>query len=363
MYSSLSFEQGLSDLSQGLIRTPLAPYETFRDDPLRVLRCIRFAGRFGFDMVPELSEAAKDATIKDALINKISRERIGAEIDKMLSGPSPFLSLQLIHQYGLYPTVFTSPSGVPLSQPPEDAAQAVSAVGAVQWLLREDTTTTTTTPSLRTTANKEERRTFYLAAALLPYLSVMSEIKNRPIHAVQLVLRDSLKSPNHDVNTVSTLFRGVPLFQQAVHSLDQQHTISRSELGLLIRDIGALWQPCLKLALVQDLLQQPVAWAIPDTLDTHLEVVSELLARYKRLLDQAYKYDIQDAHTLRPMIDVSGRQERKERERGGTRTVSYVIYVGQEDDTAAWTEAWTSGAAVIKGDDGLAIRTPRRNRG
>jgi tRNA nucleotidyltransferase (CCA-adding enzyme) len=260
-------------------------------------------------MVPELSEAAKDATIKDALINKISRERIGTEIDKMLSGPSPFLSLQLIHQYGLYPTVFTSPSGVPLSQPPEDAAQAVSAMGAVQWLLRE----TTTTPSpLRTTANKEERRTLYLAAALLPYLSVMSEIKNRPIHAVQLVLRDSLKSPNHDVNTVSTLFRGVPLFQQAVHSLDQQHAISRSELGLLIRDIGALWQPCLKLALVQDLLQQSVAWANPDTLDTHLDVVSGLLARYERLLDQAYKYGIQDAHTWRPMIDVSGysRQEK-----------------------------------------------------
>jgi tRNA nucleotidyltransferase (CCA-adding enzyme) len=255
-------------------------------------------------MVPELSEAAKDATIKDALINKISRERIGTEVDKMLSGPSPFLSLQLIHQYGLYPTVFTSPSGVPLSQPPEDASQAVSAVGAVQWLLRE-----TTDSSLRTTANKEERRNLYLAAALLPYLSVMSEVKNRPIHAVQLVLRDSLKAPNHDVNTVSTLFRGVPLFQQAVHRLDQQHTISRSELGLLIRDIGALWQPCLKLALVQDLLQQPVAWALPDTLDTHLDAVSGLLASYERLLEQAYHYDIQEAHTWRPMIDVSLREK------------------------------------------------------
>jgi hypothetical protein len=47
----------------------------------------------------------------------------------------------------------------------------------------------------------------------------------------------------------------------------------------------------------------------------------------------------------------------------GLKTVSYVINVGEEDDTAAWTEAWTCSAAVIEGDDGLAIGTSRRNRG
>ena len=46
---------------------------TFLDDPLRVLRCLRFATRFGFDIVPELSDAAKDTVVKEALISKISR--------------------------------------------------------------------------------------------------------------------------------------------------------------------------------------------------------------------------------------------------------------------------------------------------
>ena len=56
--------QGLDDLRMGVIRTPMPPMETFKDDPLRVLRCIRFASRFGFDIVPQLKSAVKDTTIQ-----------------------------------------------------------------------------------------------------------------------------------------------------------------------------------------------------------------------------------------------------------------------------------------------------------
>ena len=56
--------QGLEDLKAGIIRTPLAPRQTFLDDPLRVIRCVRFASRFGFEMVPELVESASDPEIQ-----------------------------------------------------------------------------------------------------------------------------------------------------------------------------------------------------------------------------------------------------------------------------------------------------------
>ena len=51
-------------MKNGLIRTPLPPNETFKDDPLRVLRCIRFASRFGFELADELKEAAQDPNIQ-----------------------------------------------------------------------------------------------------------------------------------------------------------------------------------------------------------------------------------------------------------------------------------------------------------
>ena len=55
---SIAFRQGLDDLRNGIIRTPISPMETFQDDPLRVIRSIRFTSRFGFDFVPELKDAA-----------------------------------------------------------------------------------------------------------------------------------------------------------------------------------------------------------------------------------------------------------------------------------------------------------------
>ena len=56
--------QGLDDLRHGVIRTPLPPRETFLDDPLRVIRTVRFASRFGFQMVQELKDAARDPVIQ-----------------------------------------------------------------------------------------------------------------------------------------------------------------------------------------------------------------------------------------------------------------------------------------------------------
>ncbi|EGG02503.1 uncharacterized protein MELLADRAFT_28635, partial [Melampsora larici-populina 98AG31] len=70
-------ELGLEDLKNGLIRTPLPALETFQDDPLRLLRCIRFSSRFGFRLDDQIIQAAQSDQITMALQEKISRERIG----------------------------------------------------------------------------------------------------------------------------------------------------------------------------------------------------------------------------------------------------------------------------------------------
>ena len=79
---------GLQDMRHKIIRTPLSPYQTFKDDPLRVLRCIRFASRLGYRIDPQAEESMSDQRIRDALRLKIKRERIGVEVIKMLRGLS-----------------------------------------------------------------------------------------------------------------------------------------------------------------------------------------------------------------------------------------------------------------------------------
>src|SRR5258707_12345941 len=56
--------QGLNNLKKGIIRPPLPPKQTFLDDPLRIIRCVRFASRFGFELVSELQESARDGEIQ-----------------------------------------------------------------------------------------------------------------------------------------------------------------------------------------------------------------------------------------------------------------------------------------------------------
>lgn len=79
-------DRGLDDMKKKIIRCPMEPYQTFKDDPLRVLRLIRFASRLGYQIDPETEAAMQVEDIGDALKLKISKERVGTELEKMLRG-------------------------------------------------------------------------------------------------------------------------------------------------------------------------------------------------------------------------------------------------------------------------------------
>jgi len=75
---------GFRDLQDGVIDTPLAPVTTFKDDPLRVLRAIRFTARLGFKFSDRLYEAATNREVQQALLRKVSAERVGHEIESIV---------------------------------------------------------------------------------------------------------------------------------------------------------------------------------------------------------------------------------------------------------------------------------------
>jgi putative nucleotidyltransferase with HDIG domain len=90
--------EGLLHLEQKLIKTPLEPGKTFSDDPLRMLRAIRFVAQLGFHIEDETLEAISE--YRDRL-KIVSKERITDEINKMLMCPQPSRAFKLLLHTGL----------------------------------------------------------------------------------------------------------------------------------------------------------------------------------------------------------------------------------------------------------------------
>lgn len=94
---------GIKDIEDRLIRTPLDPDITFSDDPLRMIRAIRFATQLGFDIEP--TSLASIKRIKDR-ISIVSIERIIDEVNKMMLASKPSVGFLLLDQTGLLDIIF-----------------------------------------------------------------------------------------------------------------------------------------------------------------------------------------------------------------------------------------------------------------
>lgn len=94
---------GMRDLRLKRIHTPLEPLTTFSDDPLRMLRAIRFASQLDFLIDPE----TYSAIVEDAeRIRIVSQERITEEINKIILSPKPSVGFDLLYKSGLLQIIF-----------------------------------------------------------------------------------------------------------------------------------------------------------------------------------------------------------------------------------------------------------------
>lgn len=94
---------GIDDLRRGLIRTPLDPDVTFSDDPLRMMRAIRFATQLEFEIVDETFNAIRRNARR---IEIISKERVADELMKIMRSPQPSRGWQLLFRSGLLKIIF-----------------------------------------------------------------------------------------------------------------------------------------------------------------------------------------------------------------------------------------------------------------
>ena len=110
---------GIADLEDGIIATPLDPEVTFSDDPLRMMRCIRFATQLNFQIEEDTFEALSRMADR---IKIVSGERIEVELNKIMMAPHPSIGLELLQRSGLLQLILPEVSALDIVEKREGRA-------------------------------------------------------------------------------------------------------------------------------------------------------------------------------------------------------------------------------------------------
>eukprot|EP00193_Tetraselmis_chui_P001735 CAMPEP_0177751190 /NCGR_PEP_ID=MMETSP0491_2-20121128/238_1 /TAXON_ID=63592 /ORGANISM="Tetraselmis chuii, Strain PLY429" /LENGTH=476 /DNA_ID=CAMNT_0019266279 /DNA_START=316 /DNA_END=1742 /DNA_ORIENTATION=+ len=296
--------KGLQDLRAGILRTPLDPFVTFKDDPLRVLRAVRFAARFNFELEASLVAAASDAEVREQLVHKVSKERVGTEFDGMVNGPDPVGAMNLVYQLRLFPAVFLPPPAFVHILGEDFGKPCIATMAAASSVLHQ-------LPD-KALLDGEAKRLCLLAALLLPLREIDvtqsggKAAKQAKTMAAYLI-RESLKRRVKDGDVVDALHKDAVTFLEVWRELKGSGDSPelRTKLGQSIRRLKDMWPAA---AVIAPILQAQVAaplgvesaWEPATAARTD---VTDSAACCCELIDAVHAFKLEKAHELKPMMD------------------------------------------------------------
>ncbi|KAJ8752341.1 hypothetical protein K2173_003977 [Erythroxylum novogranatense] len=272
--------RGIADLKSGKIVTPLPPKATFLDDPLRVLRAIRFGARFGFTLDEELKAAAASDEVKNALGAKVSKERIGTEIDLTISGNQPVKAMRYVCDLTLFWTVFTLHPKAESEVSDECPRLCVAYLDATWSLIQV----------IRCTAfSNEQRRLAFYTALFLPFRDITyKDEKGKQIPVVSFIFKSSLKQKSSDLETVVKIHGSLGKFLTLLPLLASNNNTQPNEVdwemenvdvpntskirvltGFLLREIKDFWRVAL---LISTILYPPDIDSTSEFLDNQFQL-------------------------------------------------------------------------------------------
>lgn len=291
-------ERGLSDLQDRILRTPLQPVQTFKDDPLRVLRLIRFASRLSFTIDPEAERAMQNPDIKTALKQKISRERVGVEVEKMLYGERPFEALDLIERLGLGDAIFELPE---LGEDKREEVRDVyfrKGIETVKWLFGgfEDSEGYKAVRGLA--ATKRDEYIMWVFAAAMPWIKVSIPDKRKGKISVGVVAaRDGLKMSNKDFESLERMASAI---NGVKYTIPNVSGLPRSALGGYLRKLGSEWRIQVLASLLVELIEARVEGSEPGGRRD-----LEIIAGYESFLKKIYDEDLGEVWDLKYLLTAS----------------------------------------------------------
>ena len=286
---------GVNDLTQGIIRTPLEPLQTFLDDPLRVLRIIRFATRYNFKILEEIDAAIQDPKIKESLATKVTYERIGRETDLMLGGVNPSGAIEYFYKYKIFSHILKFPESCEELQDENKVNDLTFVSVRICQILHKIF-------DKSSNQNINQLGVFY-CGILLPFKDYDFTIikKNKKTHtdkAYNYVMIESLKQPNKLKDFVHTCFSN--LDELIYHANSTEFDIIK--VGTLVRNIGESLTEAFMLAMAKQHFDEHLV----DGSEINNENIEYYSAKYSEFYNTIKEHKLHEAYKLKPLLNGKG---------------------------------------------------------
>ncbi|KAM3544941.1 hypothetical protein ARSEF1564_002112 [Beauveria bassiana] len=345
--------RGLQDLDAKIMRTPLDPMQTFMDDPLRVLRLIRVGSKLGFSIDPEAASCMRSTQIRRALDTIITRDRVGAELIKMMASPTPEVAFRCIFDLHLYAPIFVRLDAELL----EALAQQFPFLG-----VNSSSPWPTTWPrayELLAHVLHDQSNFSLLIAAEGSTDSLWTMAAYSPLAGLRHeLLKETVQEAAASIKTTAKVTR---LLESSLKNFDSirevvadvtcsnENCFSRSACGMAIRSWGATWTTQVAYVMLSEAVYDGAEYETggghdaESSRDAHARKI--VLDKYSAFADFVIRHNLQNAHSLRPLLNGREIQELFCLEEGGKYLKNVMDKLEEwqfdnEDATKEQCEAW-----------------------
>lgn len=270
--------QGVIDIRNKTLMTPTDPKKTLLDDPLRLVRIFRFHSKLGFSIHDRVYEALQSSEIREALVKKVSNERIHIEILKIIHYPRGQYGLVEIIRRDCVDPIFKPPVEVRASH--EDALVFCEAVEKVTNIW----------------GRPYRREILNLYTILCFFARTTVPCKKGILFSNVHIMRSMLPSPKSFVKTIERIERSLVLLEAS-----NMRSLERRDLVHMIRYMGETWY------------ESFVIYSAELCMRKRMDRYADALA----VLYDIFLQNISECHLAKPVVD--------------TRNLASVLEIPQED--------------------------------
>lgn len=284
----------------------MEPLQTFLDDPLRILRVIRFATRFNFKMVDEILEAVKDPKIKDALKAKVSFERIGRETDQMMEGNNPEGSIEYFYDFKIFSHILKFPETCEELQDEEkvnDLTYCSLKVCQILGKLFREIKSNSSFMSIdwpEEDALKEIQKNTFYSGILVPFkdydYTITKSGKTKTDKVFSYVMYESLKQPNKGKTFATVCLSNLDRFIQLTNS---SH-FDVVDVGTAVKDLGEFLKPTILLSIATEYYNNELT---DKSSDIDKETLLNYIQKYETFFCKMKEHKLENAHHIKPLLN------------------------------------------------------------